>query len=211
MVVGVVQRPEGSDDIVLLSPRPQSAHLTCLFQDERLWFSYLLQRCCFELVVFIYAGGCFEDLWFWSRNLRVSWLTWPHIFWKWGDMENHQQVKYLSIPNMDQIWQLHYITCQKINSSQSQNGGCFFASNLNFKFTSVEGLQGCPVIWPFGKTCFIENTTERGDKDVSAMLFLLMLLMGVESHFTGGYVSGLKVVILAFYPIVLSCPYVLTK
>ena len=40
MVVGVVQRPEGSDDIVLLSPRPQSAHLTCLFQDERLLFSY---------------------------------------------------------------------------------------------------------------------------------------------------------------------------
>lgn len=124
-------------------------------------------RCCFELVVFNYTGGCFEDLWFWTRNLLVSWLTWLHIFWKWGDVENHQQVKCLRIP----IWQLHYITCQKINSSQSQTGGCFFASNLNFQFTSVEGLQGCPVIWPFGEDLFKENTTERGDKDVSVMSF----------------------------------------
>ena len=130
-------------------------------------------RCCFELAVFNYTGGCFEDLWFWIRNLRVSWLTWPHIFWKWGDMENHQQVKYIKYGNFT------ISLVKKLNSSQSKHSGCFFASNLNFQFTSVEGLQGCPVIWPFGKTCFIENTTERGDKDVSAMLFLLMLLMGV--------------------------------
>ena len=120
-----------------------SAHLTCLFQDERLLFSYLLQWCRFELV-FNYTGGCFEDLWCWIRNLRVSWLTWLHIFWKWGDMENHQQGKCLSsIP----IWQLHYITCQKINLSQSQNGGCIkfgFSIHSGWRFARMPGYL---TIW----------------------------------------------------------------
>ena len=99
-------------------------------------------------------------------------------FGKMGDMENHQQVRCLGLSNIATSHNSLYHLSQN-HSSQSKNV-VFFRINFQccvmFNWHQWEGFKMVPVYLTIWEGLFKKNTTERPDKHVSIMFFLLMLL-----------------------------------